>query len=207
MSLAISLAHDTGAVSAGNLRERTRRALQSQIAAVAVDLILEQGLDNTTVEQIAAAAGIARSSFFRYFPTKEDVLFHDATDHGQRILDALTARPDDEPPHTALRNALDQILDLPTQDFDHYLRLARVFLETPALQARQYEKTLRWRELLEPEIARRMRIPDTTTDPRPTALISSTLACFDAALQVWVATNGSTPINDLVDLALSATNT
>ncbi|MEU0236226.1 TetR family transcriptional regulator [Nocardiopsis sp. NPDC006198] len=54
------------------LRERRRRATLSEIENAALDLFERQGFENTTVEHIAAAAGVSTSTFFRYFPTKED---------------------------------------------------------------------------------------------------------------------------------------
>ena len=59
------------------LRERTRRAVHREIAEAGMALFLDQGFEETTVDQIAEAAGISRRSFFRYFATKEDVVLGD----------------------------------------------------------------------------------------------------------------------------------
>lgn len=168
-------------------------------------LFLEQGFENTTVEHVAAAAGMSRSSFFRYFPTKEDVVLVNVADHGQQILDALVDRPDDEPIWIAVRAAFEPVVgETPAEDDSRSLRLARMFMETPTLQARHHEKTLAWQALLVPEAARRMGISDITGDPRPAALIASATACLDTALRFWSATDGRTPLADLFDQAISA---
>ncbi|MFX6226362.1 helix-turn-helix domain-containing protein, partial [Acinetobacter baumannii] len=57
-----------------SLWERSRRAAYAEISGIAMRLFLDQGFEQTTIDQIAAAAGISRRSFFRYFGTKEDVL-------------------------------------------------------------------------------------------------------------------------------------
>src|SRR2546425_12821489 len=77
------------------LRERTRRAVRAELAELALGLFVERGYERTTVEDIAAAAGLSRRSFFRYFPTKEDVLFGDVDELAEQIAEDIRARPDD----------------------------------------------------------------------------------------------------------------
>src|SRR6185436_9124546 len=81
-------------------KQKTRWAIQEH----ALRLIAQQGYDATTVEQIAAAAEISPSTFFRYFPTKEDVVTQDAYD--PMIVAALEAAPAGVGPITALRQAM-----------------------------------------------------------------------------------------------------
>ena len=167
-----------------------------------MDLFLEQGFDSTTVEQITAAVGVSRSSFFRYFRTKEDVFLGDIVEYGKRVLRALIERPDTEPPWAALRTAIEPLLHPPADNVSRALRTSHMFFETPTLRARHYEKTLTWQELLIPEVARRL---DThADDPRPAALISCALACLDAALVTWTSTNGAAPLLELFDLAMNS---
>ncbi|MEU8821218.1 TetR family transcriptional regulator [Actinoplanes sp. NPDC048796] len=59
-------------MTGNDLRERRRLATQAEIEAVALELFSERGSERTTVEDIAAAAGVSQRTFFRYFPTKED---------------------------------------------------------------------------------------------------------------------------------------
>ena len=56
------------------IRERTRRLAQTELTTVAQDLFLEHGYEQTTVDQIAAAAGMSKRTFFRYFPSKDDLV-------------------------------------------------------------------------------------------------------------------------------------
>ncbi len=194
----------TAAVAAADgFRSRARRALRGEISAVAMDLFLAQGFDDTTVEQIAEAAGMSRSSFFRYFPTKEDVVVGDLAAYGQQILDALSARPDAEPPWTALRMALEPVIQ--TNDTVRARQTSRMSLHTPTLRARHHEKTMTWSALLLPEVARRMGIPEPhLDDPRPAALIACALACLDVAIGTWTSSETNTSLTELVDVAMNS---
>jgi AcrR family transcriptional regulator len=63
-----------------SLREKKRLKTISQVQTVAMELFLRQGYESTTIQQIAAEAEVSESTFFRYFPTKEDVILRDDLD-------------------------------------------------------------------------------------------------------------------------------
>src|SRR6184192_2770214 len=90
------------------LRERKKAKTRAAIQQHALRLFTEQGYDATTVEQIAAAAEVSPSTFFRYYPTKEDVVLYDEYDpiFYQKVLD----RPADEPPMVALHAAMRELV-------------------------------------------------------------------------------------------------
>ena len=75
------------------LRERKKAKTRATIQAEALRLFREQGYDATTVEQIAAAAEVSESTFFRYFPTKEDILFADHLALEEGLAEALAQGP------------------------------------------------------------------------------------------------------------------
>src|SRR5687767_2933893 len=93
------------------IRERTRRLAQTELTAVAQDLFAAQGYDNTTVDQIAAAAGMSKRTFFRYFPSKDDLVIGKYDLFGDRMAEALDARPKNEPVWESLRRMFDITLD------------------------------------------------------------------------------------------------
>src|SRR6201997_787503 len=85
------------------LRERKKIRTRETIRREAFRLIEANGYAATTVEQIAEAAEVSPSTFFRYFPTKESVLLADDMD--PLIMDALAAQPADVSPLRAIRRA------------------------------------------------------------------------------------------------------
>lgn len=72
-----------------NKRETNKRVRKENIYAVAMDLFRRQGFDETRVEEITQAAGVAKGTFFNYFPTKEDVLLYIGERHIARLSAAL----------------------------------------------------------------------------------------------------------------------
>src|SRR3954470_5424205 len=89
-------------MAANGLRERHAARTRDAIVSAALELFEERGIQATTVDEISARADVAPRTFFRYFPTKEAVLFARAADDRQRIAIALAARPETEHPFVSL---------------------------------------------------------------------------------------------------------
>jgi len=187
-----------------SLRDRTSRAVRAEVGAVGMRLFLEQGFERTTVDQIAAAAGLSRTSFFRYFATKEDVVLGSLEELGHRVLEALVARPPQEPVWQSLRRAFDVVLQEVAALGDEGLREARMLDDTPSLKTSQLGKQLTWQSLLLPVVARRIGVTGETLDPRPRALVAAGLACLNAAIDSWNASEGLSDLPRLLDQAMSA---
>lgn len=179
--------------------------MTAQVAEMAIELFTERGYEGTTIDDICEVAGISRSTFFRYFPTKEDVLLRDYVDMDDSLLAALTARPDEEKPWVAIRRALDPLIDQYSANPERTLRSAKLFIKTPALVTFHREKLMRWGQFLTPELARRLGAdPEDPTDPRATALITAALACLDATLAAWATADGVPHLAQLLDRAMNA---
>src|SRR6266498_3915695 len=84
-----------------SLRDRKRARIKRMLQAEALRLFAEKGYEGTTVEDIADAAAISPRTFFRYFPSKEDVVVWDEYD--PLALELLESRADDEPLAEAFR--------------------------------------------------------------------------------------------------------
>jgi AcrR family transcriptional regulator len=179
--------------------------MTAQIAEMAVALFVERGYDQTTIEDICTVVGISRTTFFRYFPAKEDVLMRDFADLGDLLLASLITRPDKETAWAALRNALGPLTARYDADGERTRRALKLVIETPTLGAFHQDKLARWVKQLTPEIARRAGSdPLDVTDPIPNALISAAFACLDAALVAWVAADGAEDLDQLLARSMNA---
>lgn len=99
------------------LRERKKARTKAEIQRQALRLFNEQGYAETSVDQIAAAAEVSPSTFFRYFPTKDDVVLSDFMD--QRTMQLLIDAPAELEPLAALRHAvIEGMNSLPAEDLE-----------------------------------------------------------------------------------------
>lgn len=121
-------ADDVSAPTA-SLRDRKKDATRQLIEDVAWELFSTQGFDATTVQQIADRANVAPRTFFRYFPSKEAVLYPELDGFMERMDEAFAARPADEPAMVAMLNALDvvnqELLSDAGRQFERYELLKR----------------------------------------------------------------------------------
>ena len=186
-----------------SLWQRSRRAAYEEITRVAMGLFLEQGFEQTTIDQIASSAGISRRSFFRYFGTKEDIVLGDLASQGDLVKAALEQVPPTVGPWDALREAL-KAVDALTIDPEVTLKIARMMYQTSSLRSRSIEKHLHWQSLLVPDIRRRLGIPESDmANPVPAAIVASAIACLDAAGEVWVDGDGLGDLAALYDQAVA----
>jgi AcrR family transcriptional regulator len=142
------------------LRERKKAKTRAAIRQHAFRLFREQGYDATTVEQIAEAAEISHTTFFRYFPTKEDVVLQD--DMELLWIDALRAQPPGLPPVEALRASLhDAFAGLSADDLAKIRETADFALSVPTVRARMFDELARTIQVMAAAIAERAgRSPD-----------------------------------------------
>ena len=119
----------------GSLRERKKARTRAAIREHALRLFREQGYQATTVEQIAAAAEVSPSTFFRYFPTKEDVVLRD--DFDDRALAAFERQPPSMTPLAALRAAIrETVATLTPEEWDEFRQTAALSVTVPEVRAR-----------------------------------------------------------------------
>ena len=178
-------------------RQRKKTATRDRIRASALLLFREQGYDATTVEQIAAAAGVSHMTFFRYFPAKEDVALADSYD--PLIAGLLRQTPASWPLgdriRTALLQGLRQIYDT---DRDTLLAQNKLIISTPALRERLWAG----------QIATQQLILEAVGDAHPSlqarVTVAACLAAASTAVLSWVENDGNPELPDLIEQAFEA---
>jgi AcrR family transcriptional regulator len=187
----------------GGLRQRTRDAVREQIAATALRMFDEQGFDETTVDQIAAAVDISPRSFFRYFPTKEDVVLGDPMVYLQPVRERLMRSLEATPVWEALRSGFEATVVTSRANPEGALRATRIMINTPALRARNTEKHLIWMTVLEPLVAHALPGHDEDNEFRARAVTMAALTCLDVSSAEWVLREAQADVGQLLDEAFA----
>ena len=146
--------------SQSGLRERKKARTRASIRQHALRLFREQGYGSTTIEQIADAAEVSPATFFRYFPTKEDVVLQDDLDI--ITVEALDAQPEGLSPIAAFRAASAATLaSLSAEDLRRFRDTAELTATVPEVRARAIDEFVRTINQIADAIARRTgRDPD-----------------------------------------------
>ncbi len=180
------------------LRELKKQRTRAAIQEAALDLISRQGYDATTCEQIAAAAEISPATFFRYFPTKEDVVLTD--DYDPMIAYAVSTRPAEETPLLAARRGLVQVLGrLDDQDMATVRSRTQLLLSVPALRRRLQEQLNATRAAFAAAFGPRLGKDADTLEVQVVA--SACAAALAVAVEAWA--GGGEPLDVVVDRALA----
>ncbi|MDF2664604.1 MAG: transcriptional regulator [Microbacterium sp.] len=153
----------TPAAPVEGLRERRRRETAVEICAAALDLFEQKGVTGTTVDEIAARAGVSPRTFFRLAGTKEDAVFID----DGRFADALSGVAEAGDDVAALLTALRQVfarelelLDADVRARERFLRVRRLIAHEPALLGAAVRREVTSADRFVPEIAQRIGLAE-----------------------------------------------
>lgn len=162
---------------------RRRSTSWEHISAVAIDLFTERGFDDVSVDDVATAAGIARRTLFRYYPSKNALPWGDFDAHLGLMQGLLAATDPAAPMHEALRSALLAFNDF--DDADRHRQRMRLILETEALQAYSMTMYAGWRAVVADYVARRLELAPGDLIPQTVAW--TMLAVALTAYEQWLA--------------------
>ncbi|MFF8605990.1 TetR family transcriptional regulator [Streptomyces sp. NPDC015346] len=140
-------ASDTPESAAGTRAAAQRLKMRRELAAAAMELFATKGYEATTVDEIAAAAGVARRTFFRHFRSKEEAIFPDHDDTLVRAEAVLNAAPPHEHPLDTVCRGIKEVMKMyagsPAVSVERY-RLTR---EVPTLREREIASVARYERL------------------------------------------------------------
>jgi AcrR family transcriptional regulator len=184
-----------------SLRERRRLRTRQTIQAQALRLFIAKGFQATTIEEIAAAAEMAPRTFFRYFPTKEEVVFW--SEYPPMLAEFVARRPDDEPALEALHHGIVEGLAAvwdQDEERERMLERLRLAFRTPALHPRMRQQQAHWAAELAEILADRL---DEHPDNLEVRIIAAAVAAAVwVAAEEWQAQDGRQELGALIDQAL-----
>jgi mycofactocin system transcriptional regulator len=180
-------------------REVTSKA---ELERAAFDLFGRHGFERTTIDDIASAAGIGRRTFFRYFPSKNDVVWGDFDTELAKLRHRLASTPQAAPLMETIRREIVEFNRIaPEQVLAHRQRMDLI-LRVRSLQAHSTLRYAAWRQVIADFVADR-------TGQRADALVPqaigyATLGAAIAAYEQWLRGDESADLCELLDAALSA---
>jgi AcrR family transcriptional regulator len=182
------------------LRERKKLKTRRSIQEHALRLFREQGYEATTVEQIAEAAEVSPSTFFRYYPTKEDTVLTDEYD--PLIVSTMRAQPPELSPADAARNVLhDLVGGMLAVDRQRILERSRLMLSVSSLRTRQWDQMHQTRDLLTQALAERLDRSPADLEVRWFA--AAVLSVWETAITTWVENDGQGDLLAMLDEAIA----
>jgi mycofactocin system transcriptional regulator len=190
-------------------RERTKAAQptgrrpstsRAELEQVALDLFASRGFDETTVDDIAAAAGIGRRTFFRYYRSKNDAVWGDFDVQLDRLRRWFDGCPAEVPLMEAVHYAVLTFNRLDAGQVPWHRRRMRLILNTPALQAHSTPMYARWRAVIAEFAAR--RVGASPLDLVPQLIAYAALGAAVAAYEQWLRDDDA-ELEPLLDRAMA----
>jgi mycofactocin system transcriptional regulator len=179
----------TGSATAGAdgppevARGRRPATTRQDVARAALDLFGRQGYDDTTVDQIAAAVGVSRRTFFRYYESKREVVWGEFDAELVRLADQLAGAPDDEPMMDVLRRAVMATNRFGARELDELRIRMGLISSVPSLVAHSAVRYAEWCEVVAGFVAG--RIGGAPDDLAPQTVARAALGAAMAAFACW----------------------
>jgi mycofactocin system transcriptional regulator len=165
-------------------RGRPRSTTRAEVGRVALELFAANGFEETTLDEIAAAVGIGRRSLFRYFPSKNDMVWGEFETVMDRLRDELDAAPEDQPLIEAIARAVVESNSYPRSALRELRIRMNLITTVPALQAHSMLRYAAWRQVVAEFVARRLGVQPDHLVPETIAHVA--LGTAMAAFVRWV---------------------
>ncbi|MEV4145701.1 TetR family transcriptional regulator [Amycolatopsis sp. NPDC049691] len=172
-----------------------RRQLRRALASAAVDLFAANGYEATTVDDIAAAAGVGRRTFFRYFDAKDDVLFANHDEIVAEMEDAFAAADPARDPVEVACDAVGLVLDSYAAELDVSLKRFALTRTVPSLRDKEVATVDRYQRVLARYLqARYEQQGDAAASLRAAVAAAAIAAANNHVLRRWLRTGGEDDI-------------
>ncbi len=173
---------------AASLQARKQQLVREAIWDAAMDLFAEKGFDETTVDDIAQAAGVSRRSFFRYFSSKNDLMAYAMLTYGNDLIHAIDACPPADPLFEVFRKTVFQVARTAAGQ-PRARKIMGIGAKYPAARAAELSRLAEVQELVAEAYARRAR-KKSKDDVTPGILAALTVQVVGVALNSWFKNGG-----------------
>ena len=180
------------------LRERKKERTRQELMRSALRLFADRGFDQVTVEEIAADCEVSPRTFFRYFSSKEDVLFAQSDRSLERLLETLRGEPSDLRPLEALRRAMHTLAADYVEDKEAVVLRHQIMTATPALRTRATERQHGWEAAVIEQLragGQAARMSD--LDVR--LVVAASMTALRVSIVVWVADTSDVELEHIID--------
>ncbi|GAA3395285.1 mycofactocin system transcriptional regulator [Cryptosporangium minutisporangium] len=171
-----------------------------ELERIGLELFTTRGFDETTIDDIAATAGISRRTFFRYYTSKNDLVWGDFDTELARLRDRLAATPPEVPMMAALREAVVAFNQVDAAHVALHRRRMALILGVPTLIAHSTLRFAGWRDVIAEFVA--ARVGGAATALLPQLVAHASLGCAVAAYTDWLRDPGA-ELEPLLDRAIA----
>ncbi|MGQ9476204.1 MAG: TetR family transcriptional regulator [Actinomycetota bacterium] len=179
-------------------RERKKRQTREALEREALRLFREKGYDRTTIRDITEEVDVSQRTFFRYFPTKEAVLFGNWEESLDLLRRLIMERPEEEPVFAALYQAALKLAEADREN-EEWLLTVKALAEK-SRRIGEFERNViypSFERVVSEALAERMGV-DPREDPRPRMLAAVSVAAWTTARRIWMESGGKQSISDLI---------
>jgi len=182
-------------------RPSKQQRLRAELISAGLALFRRKGFEGTTVTEIAEAAGTSRRTFFRYFESKDDVVFDWLDEQGALVGARLATQPAGITPMVAMHDALLSLARFLDADRERATLLTRIVFDTPALSRRYQAENSRWEAEVTEYLLRGRDAADFFT---LRVQVSAATAALVVAMRAWAEDDHGKPLAHWVAAAFAA---
>jgi len=171
-------------------RERKKRELREALESNALRLFQRKGYDATTIQDITDAVDVSVRTFFRYFDSKEAVLFGDWRDQLNLVRELILSRPQGEPVLATLYATARLLAELDRESEERIMLIRKLARDSRRLG--DYERNVIYpgfEDTVCQALAQRMNV-DPASDPRPRLIAAIAVAAWTTARRIWMESEG-----------------
>lgn len=182
------------------LRERKKEKTRDALVRSALRQFAKRGFERVTVEDIAGACDVSPRTFFRYFASKEDVLFADGDARCAHVIDVLGSQPPDVGPLGALQAAVQDVAADYEDRRDVVLLRHRIVAHTPCLRTHVSERHLGWETAVLDELRGGGQVQG-LSELTLRLMVAAATTALRVAVDIWIEGDGQGDLQALLTAA------